>query len=195
MLNKLFSRIKDKWSYEFNKQFKPELIGGYHTSDGRILTKTRISNTTHISNRSKLIIGDNVFIGHFNYIDSNQGVTIEEGCQVTNYISILTHSSHDSIRLYGNKYLEKFTELQGMRLGPVYIGKYTYVGAHSLIMPGTKIGKGCIISAYSYVDGQYPDYSILRGIPAQIIGLTKDRDMKLLKEFPDLKSCYFEKDI
>lgn len=47
--------------------------------------------------------------------------------------------------------------------GDKFIGRYTYDGDHCVIMPGAKIGKGSIVGAHSYIDGKFPDFSILRG--------------------------------
>jgi acetyltransferase-like isoleucine patch superfamily enzyme len=80
----------------------------------------------------------------------------------------------------------------GLVSGSVEIGEFCYIGAHSVIMPGTKLGKGCIVSAFSYVSGEFPDYSILRGQPARIIGDTKTRDLTFLNQNPDAKSVYYE---
>ena len=65
-------------------------------------------------------------------------------------------------------------DLIGYIQGKVNIGKYTFIGPHSTIMPNTTIGKGCIVSAYSYVKGNYPDFSIISGNPAKIVGDTRD---------------------
>jgi acetyltransferase-like isoleucine patch superfamily enzyme len=74
--------------------------------------------------------------------------------------------------------------------GPVHVGKYTFVGPHSTLMPGTTIGKGCLVQAYSYVKGNFPDFSILGGNPAKIIGDTRQLDQKYLEEHPELKPTY-----
>src|ERR1051326_6416537 len=96
----MFARLR----FQFFKWFSPYMGGGYRRPDGKKLPLTRISNSTYIGSKEKLDIADNVFIGHFNFIDASNGLTIKEGCQVTNFISILTHSSHIAIRLYGNEY-------------------------------------------------------------------------------------------
>lgn len=189
----MFSRIINKLKYKFLlSQVKPEIIG-YQNHIGNLVEKTGTSNMTHISNKKNVLIGEHVFIGHFNYIDGYNKVTIEEGCQITNYVSILTHSSHHTIRLHGKTTVEKAHEETGLLTKEVYIGKYSYIGAHSVIMPGSIIGKGSIVSAYSYVNGQFPDYSILRGQPARVVGSTKEIDDQFLKDYPDLQISYFEK--
>lgn len=169
----------------------PKMLSGFITSEKRFLKNTRVSNTTYIDSKERLTIGDNVFIGHFNVLDASNGLTIGEGCQITNYVSILTHSSHISIRLYGKKYTEH-KEHRGYVKGSVEIGKYSFIGPHSVIMPGTKIGKGSIVSAYSYVKGEFPDFSVISGNPAQVIKSTKELDQGYLDSYPELKECYNE---
>jgi acetyltransferase-like isoleucine patch superfamily enzyme len=57
-------------------------------------------------------------------------------------------------------------------------------------MPGTRIGKGSLVSAYSYVQGVFPDYSIIAGNPAVIIGDTREKDQLFLNQNPELKKFY-----
>ena len=180
--------FKQKLLYNiFYKWIKPEIIS-YTDRDSKLVSGTGVSNMTHISNRKNIQIGNDVFIGHFNYIDGFDSVKIGAGSQITNYVSILTHSSHDSLRLDS-----KGVNQTGLVSGKVEIGEYCYIGAHTVIMPNTKLGKGCIVSAYSYVSGEFPDYSILRGQPAKIIGSTKSRDDAFLEAHPAAKSTYYEK--
>ena len=173
----------------FDRYKKPTMVYGYRTPSGELLKDTRVSNVTEIESKENLTLGDNVFIGHFNFLEASNGLTIEEGCQVTNYISILTHSSHVSIRLYGSAYRSS-NDHEGYVKGQVHIGKYTFIGPHCTIMPNTKIGKGCIVSAHSLVKGEFADYSIIKGNPAQVVGNTKDLDAKYLEDNPGLKEHY-----
>jgi acetyltransferase-like isoleucine patch superfamily enzyme len=59
-------------------------------------------------------------------------------------------------------------------------------------MPGAKIGKGCIVSAYSMVKGDFPDFSIISGNPAKVIGDTREMDEPYLREHPELIQFYSE---
>lgn len=190
----LFDKIKSRIKYEFLRQIKPEMIGQKSDGQQHRLRDTNISNISHLSYPQNISLGDNVFIGHFNYIDGFDGIKIGRGCQITNFVSILTHSSHNALRLYGEKYpLFWGTKMKGLRWGRVEIGDYSFVGPHSVIMPGTVIGKGCIIGAYSFVDGKVEDYSVIRGNPAAVVGDTRQIDDKLLAEFPELGAFYYDK--
>ena len=173
----------------FLNMFTPKMVGGYkRKTDNVLLPKTRISNSTFIDHPQKFDVKDNVFIGHHNFIESSNGITIEEGCQLTNFITLTTHSSHDSIRLYGPDKYGK--EIKGYVKGSIYIGAYTFIGPHVTVMPNTKIGKGSLVSAYSMLQGDYPDFSIIKGNPAKVVGDTRRRDERLFRKFPELKKSY-----
>lgn len=51
----------------------------------------------------------------------------------------------------------------------VRIGRGSFIGAHSIILPGVDIGQGCIIGAGSVVTRSIPDYSLASGSPARIL--------------------------
>lgn len=52
---------------------------------------------------------------------------------------------------------------------PVVIGDDVWIGRRAIIMPGVKIGNGCIIGAGAVVTKDIPDYSIAGGVPAKVI--------------------------
>jgi acetyltransferase-like isoleucine patch superfamily enzyme len=57
-------------------------------------------------------------------------------------------------------------------------------------MPNTKIGKGSVVAAFSYVKGDFPDFSIIAGNPAKVIGDTRQLDEPYLKENHQLRTFY-----
>lgn len=171
---------------------RPRMVSGYTRFDGQYLPQTRISNTVDIASPARFYIENNVFIGHYNIIDASNHIYIGEGCQISNYISIITHSSHQSIRLYGAHYIEYNGNHHGYVTGEVSIGQYTFIGPHSVIMPGSKIGKGSLVTAYSLVKGEFPDFAIIAGNPARIVGDTRNGDKALLDIYPELNKYYQE---
>ena len=63
------------------------------------------------------------------------------------------------------KKYEGYTEVK-----PVIIGDNTWLGARCIILPGTKIGKGCTIGAAKLVvTKDVPDYSVAAGNPAKVV--------------------------
>lgn len=168
----------------------PYMITRIKDKDGKNIPGTRISSHTFIDYPGSLSLAQGVYIGHFNVLEASHGLTIEEGVQVTTHCVITTHSSHQSIRLYGSSYAGK--EMIGYVKGSVTVGKYSFIGPHSTVMPGTIIGKGSLVHAYSYVKGEFPDFSIIGGNPAKVLGDTRTIDRTLLDQYPELNSMYNE---
>lgn len=185
----VFSRLKKRFRYELSRRVKPVMISGFKCCDGHFLDNVRWSSTTHFESIQNLHLSNDVFIGHFNFIEASNGISIGKGCQITNYISILTHSSHISIRLYGKEY-HRFPDPVGYIKGSVSIGDYTFIGPHTIIMPDSRIGKGSLVAAFSYVKGDFPDFSIISGNPATVVGNTRTLDQKYLEENPELHEFY-----
>lgn len=189
MSKKLFWKLCNKLNQYIAK---PRMILGYTRHDGVYLPFTRMSNTVDVIYPNQLNIANNVFIWHHSILECSNGITIEEGCQIGAYVLMASHSSHVAIRLYGKHYIEHNGKHKGYIRGGIHIGKFTFVGPHSVIMPNTKIGKGSIVSAYSLVKGDFPDFSIIAGNPAVRIGDTRDIDNKQLEKYPELRGYYEE---
>ena len=60
------------------------------------------------------------------------------------------------------------------------IGEGTFVGKNAVIMPGSKIGDGAIVAAYSVVSGKIDSYTVVGGNPAQKIKNRFDEELKNL---------------
>jgi acetyltransferase-like isoleucine patch superfamily enzyme len=152
-----------------------------------------LSNYLDVTNWSTLTIGNNVFIWHFTILDTHNGITIGDDCQIGTRVGIFTHSSHNSIRYYNKEYHNtNCFNHKGRIRGSVTIGRNTFVGANSIIMPNTKIGEGCIVSGFSYVQGDFDDFSIIAGNPAKKIGDTRRVDYRFLKSNPELEMAYLD---
>lgn len=159
-------------------------------SQGRSLPYTRISPSTLIEHEDRLVLGDHVYIGPFNFIEASRGVTIEEGVQITSHCSLVTHSSHRSQRLLGRSFVTTADARPGWIAGPIHIGAYTFIGPHSLIEANTRLGRGTLVCAGSFVRGDYPDFAVLEGRPARVVGDTRRTDERLLRQYPEVRALY-----
>ena len=149
-------------------------------SQGRWLPNTRISPSTCIESASRLTLADHVYIGPFNWIEASGGVTIDEGVQITSHVVITTHSSHRAMRLLGREYVLWAGDKPGWISGPVHIGAYSFIGPHSLIEANSRLGRGTLVCAGSFVRGEFPDFCVLEGRPARVVGDTRRSDEALL---------------
>jgi maltose O-acetyltransferase len=50
---------------------------------------------------------------------------------------------------------------------PIDVGDGTWIGAHSIILGGVTIGRGCMIAAGSVVTRDVPDNTLVAGVPAR----------------------------
>lgn len=94
----------------------------------------------------------------YNLITLGDGVTISYGT------SILVHDYSIDKALYARR------GMHGKFLKAVSIGRNCFIGANTMILPGTAIGDDCIIGGGSVVKGHFPDGSVVCGNPARVVG-------------------------
>jgi maltose O-acetyltransferase len=111
-----------------------------------------------------LQLGKNVFIGNNVLIDPSFPwlISIDDDCTITDGVIILAHDASTRRHLGYSK------------IGKVSIGKGTFIGVRSIILPGVKIGKGVIVGSGSIVSKDIPDNTLAVGNPAVVICSTSD---------------------
>ena len=159
-------------------------------SAGLVLPATRISPSTCIEHEDALVLADDVFIGHFNFIEASAGVHIGAGTQVTNYVSIISHSTHRAVRVSAALSGAVLNGSGAVVRAPIAIGERCFVGPHSTIEAGTVLGHGTLVASHSRVRGQYPAFAVLAGHPAQVVGDVREGDARWLFAHPELRAPY-----
>jgi len=125
-----------------------------------------------------VIIGTNVSIGRRCFISCADKISIGNNCVFGPNVTVV-----DNNHAYTD--LSKPISAQGISSPiPVSIGPDCWIGTNAVILPGSHIGKHCIIGANSVVSGKVPDYSVLAGIPGKIV---KKYDQKLGKWIKKLR--------
>ena len=61
-------------------------------------------------------------------------------------------------------------------IGETYIGRNCFIGANCVILANVHLGKGCVVAANSTVKNSFPEYSIIAGSPARLVGRRKCAD-------------------
>ena len=107
-------------------------------------------------------IGDNVWVGPYTLLEGTNAKL-----KIGNYVSIdagVMIYTHDSTRTYVSGGTVPVIK------GNVTIGNCTVIGTMSMIACNVTIGDHCVVAAHSFVNKDVPDYSIVAGVPAKIIG-------------------------
>ena len=170
--------------------FGPRMRYGVRSGDGTWRPHSRIGNACAIEAPGRLLLGDHVFIGHFNFIDASGGLRIDDGVQITNHVSVLTHSTHRALRLEREAFWGH-AQPAGVVREPTAIGAWTFIGPHCTVAPGARIGCGVLVRSHSYVTGTVPDFAIVEGRPARVVGDVRDADRAWLDAHaPERRASY-----
>ncbi len=116
----------------------------------------------------KLQFGKNVQLNDYVHITAMEHVTIGDNVLMAShvYISDCTHGFYNGD--------EQSSPLQppierAYNILSVDIGDNTWLGEHVCILPGVKLGKGCVVGANTVVTKSFPDYCMIVGSPARIV--------------------------
>lgn len=143
---------------------------------------------------SRAVLGDNVRTGHFYMVregttvgDSTligTSVTIDNNCKIGKNVSIQTGVYvptgtviEDDVFLAPNVCLtndKKLALLKDWKCDASRIKECATIAANATILPGITIGKGALVGAGSVVTKDVPDYAVVYGVPARVVGDIRD---------------------
>lgn len=112
-----------------------------------------------------LVIGRNTSIGHHAILDARNGIRIGDNVNFSTGVWIWTEQHDPQDPDFATK------------KGGVEIGDYAWVSCRTVLLPGVKIGKGAVVAAGAVVVRDVPDYAIVGGVPAKVIGY-RTRDLR-----------------
>jgi UDP-2-acetamido-3-amino-2,3-dideoxy-glucuronate N-acetyltransferase len=146
------------------KIFHPNLVNLYGCTIGdetKIGAFVEIQKNVTVGNRCKIsshsflcdgvVLEDEVFVGHGVMFtnDLYPRATNEDG-------SLKTESDWDAVQ--------------------TLVKHGASLGSNATVLPGVTIGKKVIVGAGAVVTGDVPDYAIVVGVPARIVGDVRNRD-------------------
>lgn len=111
----------------------------------------------------EISIGDNCAIEqNVHIISEGNKLSIGNNTTISSnvYISNVDHEYQDITKsVMDQPLVEKET----------VIGEGCFIGFGASILPGTKLGKHCIVGTHAVLKGEYLDYSVIVGCPAKVI--------------------------
>ena len=124
----------------------------------KIGTGTFVMKKCYIIEPARITIGAHSHINRACMLDGRGGITIGNSVSVSYNVSIIT-GSHD-------KDARDFREIDL----PIEIGDYAWIGANATILQNVVIGRGAVVCAGAVVVKDVPDYAVVGGVPAKVIG-------------------------
>lgn len=118
-----------------------------------------------------------IFMGNPNYIDFTAYIDPSGGLEFGNNIVISLNViilTHDYSYTTGLTAVGKKPATDIATFSPVSIGEDSFIGAGSIILPGTHIGSNVIVGAGSVVKGVIEANSVVAGNPARKIAFTNE---------------------
>lgn len=120
---------------------------------------------TRFYDPKNIIIGQDSIIGEFAVLDGRDQLIIG------NHVNIASE-----VMIYNSKHDINDPNFKAIN-GKVIIEDYVFIGPRAIIMPGITIGKGAVVAAGAIVTKDVLPYTVVGGVPAQIIGERKNQNL------------------
>lgn len=124
-------------------------------------------------NKGRIVIGNNVSIGqNFHITATDEELIIGDNTTISGNVFI-TNIDHSYVEIdchiLNQPYIKRTTK----------IGENCFIGYGAAIQAGTILGKQCVVGTNAVVRGEFPDYSVIVGVPAKVV----KRYNKITKEW------------
>ena len=158
LMQALLRYAYDQNPYKPNTQYALTEIG----DETRIGTFVEIQKNASIGMRCK--ISSHTFVC--------EGVVIEDGVFVGHGVMFTNDRYPRATTLGGQLQTEADWAVE-----PTRVGRSASIGTNATIISGVSIGEGAMIGAGAVVSRDVPDYAIVAGVPARVIGDVRERSV------------------
>ncbi|WP_397181601.1 acyltransferase [Nocardioides campestrisoli] len=125
-------------------------------------TGVQLGSGVRILHPPGLVLEDGASVARDVTLDARGGLTLKRDCLI-GFESILLTSTHNSAEV-GIP-----IQAQGMYLAPVLIEERAWLGARTVMLPGTTAGTDSVVGTASVVTRDVPCEAIVVGIPAKVL--------------------------
>lgn len=112
---------------------------------------------------------------NYHLLNLGQGITISSGVRML----VHDYSVSRGIRIATNEFDSK---IRFRIMKPITIKDGAFIGADTILLPGSLIGQNTVIGAGSVVHGEIPDNVVAAGNPAKVISALEDFGRKHLEK-------------
>jgi acetyltransferase-like isoleucine patch superfamily enzyme len=147
--------------------YHPELVNLYGCEIG---DACKIGAFVEI--RKQVRIGRNVKIQAFAFIP--EGVTIEDGAFIGPHACFTNDRHPHAVNPDGSQ-----MGADDWAIVPTLVKQAASIGANATIVCGVTIGEHALVGAGAVVTHDVPDYAIVTGVPARVIGDTRHKETQI----------------
>ena len=115
---------------------------------------------------SNITVGEDSILGEGIVLDGRDSLRIGNHVDIAS--EVLIYNSHHDI------HSDDFHAVSGK----VTIGDYVFIGPRAIILPGVTLHKGSVVGAGAVVTKDVPEFTIVGGVPAKVIGERKQTDLQ-----------------
>lgn len=137
----------------------------YYLAGMRIGRGSRIHMGARFFYPANIKIGKDTIIGDHAFLDGRDKLIIG------NHVDIAS-----AVMIYNSEHDINAEDFHAVSV-PVEIGDYVFIGPRAIILPGVKIGKGAVVAAGAVVTKDVAEFAIVGGVPAEVIGERKLKDL------------------
>lgn len=132
-----------------------------------------VSKRLYVTNPNRVTIGEGSHLNLDCHLDARGGITMGNGVSVSFGVRLITGSHEVNSRTFRGVF------------SPIAIGDHVWIGANAVVLQGVTIGRGAVVAAGAVVTKNVPDFAIVGGVPAKVIGeRTRDLDYRCHWDVP-----------
>lgn len=169
MAESLLQQLKSLWlerTREVQAKFRRALpLGDYVVDRWEKARELGFGDRTSIYDSTVVLgdvkVGHDTWIGPFVVLDGSGGLAIGSHCSISSGVQIY---SHDTVAWAVSGGKAPYCH------APTVVGDRCYIGPHTVIAMGVRIGEGSIIGARSLVLEDVPPFSKAYGTPCRVVG-------------------------
>jgi len=109
-----------------------------------------------------LHMGRLAYLGKGCFLDLVSLIEIADEAAVSGACVLLTHGDPGTGRFMEQTYFPRVT-------GPIRIGRYAWIGAGAVLLPGVQIGECSVVGAGAVVTADVEPFTVVAGAPARLI--------------------------
>lgn len=129
---------------------------------GQVGLNVNIGMTTQFYFPSRISLGNHIYVGERTQFHGFGEIVVDDGVIMSDDCLIMSanhrYEGAQAVPYDGDFVCKK-----------VHIKQNVWIGARCIILPGSEIGEGVVVSAGSVVRGKIPDFAVIAGNPAKIV--------------------------